>query len=167
MSHLEGRAWKFGDYISTDAIAPGRYFHLRSNLDELAKHVLEDANPEFARNVRQGDMVVAGKNFGMGSSREHAPVIMKLAGVSAVIAVSFARIFFRNAVNIGLPAITVPNVDFVADGDRLRVDLARGELVNVTQGREGRFSPLPPFMLAILDGGGVIETVIRDRGFKI
>src|SRR3990172_11872960 len=102
-----GKAWKFGDNISTDLIAPGRYFHLRSNLPELAKHVLEGARPEFASLVRSGDFVVVGENFGLGSSREHAPVIIKLAGTRAVLAKSFARIFYRNAINIGLPAIVV------------------------------------------------------------
>jgi len=99
---LEGKVWKFGDDISTDHIAPGRLFHLRSNLEELAKHVLEDADPEFAKKVQRGDFVVGGNNFGLGSSREHAPTIIKMAGVSAVLAKSFARIFFRNSINVGL-----------------------------------------------------------------
>ncbi len=102
---LTGNAWKFGDNISTDHIAPGRLFHLRSNLPELAKHVLEDADPEFAAKVAPGDFVVGGTNFGLGSSREHAPTIIKLAGVSAVLAKSYARIFFRNAINVGLPVL--------------------------------------------------------------
>src|SRR3990172_12096091 len=102
---LKGKAWKFGDNISTDHIAPGRLFHLRSNLPELAKHVLEDARPEFASQVKPGDFVVGGRNFGQGSSREHAPTIIKLAGVSAILAKSFARIFFRNAINVGLPVV--------------------------------------------------------------
>ena len=161
------RAWKFGDSISTDLIAPGRYFHLRSNLKEFSKHVMEEAYPEFAGGVRPGDIVVAGKNFGMGSSREHAPVLMKIAGVSAVVAISFSRIFFRNAVNIGLPAITVPSVDFVEDGDELKVDLALGTIQNLSRGSEVRFNPLPPFMLAILQEGGIIETVIKNRGFAL
>ena len=104
---LKGKAWKFPDNISTDHIAPGRLFHLRSNLPEFAKHVLEDADPNFASNVQKGDFVVAGSNFGLGSSREHAPQIIKLSGVSAVIAKSFARIFYRNAINIGLPILAM------------------------------------------------------------
>lgn len=167
MNNLEGRAWKFGDFITTDFIAPGRYFHLRSNLHELCKHVLEDANPDFPKLVKPGDIIVAGKNFGMGSSREHAPAIMKIAGVSAVVALSFSRIFFRNAVNIGLPAITVPSVDFVAEGDRLRIHLASGSICNLTSGLETRFAPIPAFMLNILEDGGIIETVIKNKGFKI
>src|SRR5574344_2600607 len=99
----KGKAWKFGNDISTDHIAPGRLFHLRSNLLEFAKHVLEDADPEFAQKMAVGDFVVAGSNFGLGSSREHAPQIIKIAGISAVLAKSFARIFFRNGINIGLP----------------------------------------------------------------
>lgn len=167
MNTLEGRAWKFGDFISTDLIAPGRYFHLRSNLQELSKHVLEDANPEFSKLVKPGDIVVAGKNFGMGSSREHAPVIMKMAGVSAVVALSFSRIFFRNAINIGLPAVTVSSVDFIADGDMLRLHLAAGSITNLTTGLDRKFAAIPPFMLNILKDGGVIETVIKNRGFKL
>lgn len=167
MKLLEGRAWKFGDFISTDLIAPGRYFHLRSNLQEMSKYVLEDANSEFPKQVKPGDIVVAGKNFGMGSSREHAPVIMKIAGVSAVIAESFSRIFFRNAINIGLPVITVPNLDFVSGGDILWIDLAEGLIQNVTQGGKAKFNALPPFMLNILNEGGIIETVIKNRGFQM
>ena len=101
---LQGKGWKFGDDISTDLIAPGRLFHLRSNLQELAKHVLEDADPEFVKKISKGDFVVAGKNFGLGSSREHAPTIMKIAGISAVLAKSFARILYRKAINKGRPS---------------------------------------------------------------
>ena len=119
---LSGKAWKFGDDISTDLIAPGRYYHLRSNLPELAKHVLEDADPEFASNMESGDFVVGGRNFGLGSSREHAPVIIKLAGASAIMAKTFARIFYRNCINIGLPAIEC-DTDKIAPGDELEVEL--------------------------------------------
>src|SRR4030042_618768 len=102
---MTGKAWKFGDDISTDLIAPGRLFHLRSNLPELAKHVLEDADPQFAQKMQSGDFVVGGNNFGCGSSREHAPTIIKLAGVSAVLAKSFARIFYRHSIHAGLPPL--------------------------------------------------------------
>ncbi len=128
-----GKAWKFGDNISTDLIAPGRYFHLRSNLPELAKHVLEGARPEFALLVQNGDFVVAGENFGLGSSREHAPVIIKLAGVKAVLAKSFARIFYRNCINIGLPAITC-NTDEIDERDELLLDMENGVIRNKTKG---------------------------------
>ncbi len=161
---LKGRAWKFGDDISTDHIAPGRYFHLRSNLPELAKHVLEDADPEFAKKVQKGDFVVAGRNFGLGSSREHAPRIIKLAGVSAVIAKSFARIFFRNAINVGLPAVQI-NTDEINAGDELELDLSKGTLKNLTSGKEYSFPPLPEMMRKILEAGGLVEYIKANGGF--
>ncbi len=162
----KGRAFKFGDDVSTDAIAPGRYFHLRSNLPELAKHVLEDADPEFASRVRPGDFVVAGRNFGVGSSREHAATIIKLAGVSAVLAESFARIFFRNAINVGLPAV-ICDTGSIRAGDELELDLEAGELVNVTRGERQRVTPLPPVMLAILEDGGLLEHIKKRGGLKL
>ncbi|MCL0092001.1 3-isopropylmalate dehydratase, partial [Dehalococcoidales bacterium] len=122
---LKGRAFKFGDSISTDLIVPGRLAHLRSNLPELAKHVLEDADPTFASRVKAGDFIVAGNNFGLGSSREHAPLVIKMAGVSAILAKSVASIFFRNAINQGLPVIICDTAQ-IDDGDELEVDLARG-----------------------------------------
>lgn len=163
---MRGRAWKFGDNISTDLIAPGRYFHLRSNLEELAKHVLEDARSEFASQVRKGDFIVAGENFGLGSSREHAPRIIKLAGVSAVMAKSFARIFFRNCINIGLPVV-ICDTDMIEDGDELEVDLRQGVVRNKTQGSEISFVPLPEVMTRILRDGGLIEHIKKHGGFKL
>ena len=166
METIRGRAWKFGDGISTDHIAPGRYFHLRSNLPELAKHVLEDARAEFAQGVEPGDFVVAGRNFGQGSSREHAPTIIKLAGVGAVIAKSFARIFFRNAINVGLPAIIL-DTDRIDEGDLLELDLAAGRLTDRTRGRAYTFPPLPPAMAAILADGGLVEHVKKHGGLAL
>jgi 3-isopropylmalate/(R)-2-methylmalate dehydratase small subunit len=163
---LKGKAWKFGDNISTDLIAPGRYYHLRSNLPELAKHVLEDADPEFAGNVSKGDFVVGGRNFGLGSSREHAPVIIKLAGVSAVIAKKFARIFYRNAINVGLPAIEC-DTDLIAQGDELEVDLSSGKIINKTQGTEIPFKPLPSVMTTILMDGGLAAHIAKHGDFKL
>ena len=163
---LTGRAFKFGDDISTDLIAPGRYFHLRSNLPELAKHVLEDADPEFARKVRSGDIVVAGRNFGLGSSREHAPAIMKLAGVGAVLAKSFARIFFRNSINIGLPVL-VCDTDEIEQGDVLEIDLRMGIIKDITKGIEISFNPLPEVMIKILSDGGLTEHITKNRGFNL
>ncbi len=163
---LTGRAFKFGDDISTDLIAPGRYFHLRSNLPELAKHVLEDADPEFARRIKTGDIVVAGRNFGLGSSREHAPAIMKLAGVGAVCAKSFARIFFRNSINIGLPVL-ICDTDGIEDGDLLEIDLRKGIIRNTTKGTEISFNPLPEVMIKILSDGGLTEHIIKNRGFNL
>ncbi len=159
---LKGRVWKFGDDISTDHIAPGRYFHLRSDLPELAKHVLEDADPAFAGKVQAGDFVVGGSNFGLGSSREHAPTIIKVAGVSAVLAKSFARIFFRNAINVGLPAL-ICDTDKIDQGDELAVDLASGKIENRTKGTVIEFTPLPPIMVKILGDGGLAEHV-RKHG---
>lgn len=163
---LHGKAWKFGDDVSTDLIAPGRYFHLRSDLKELAKHVLEDADPEFARKVVSGDFVVGGKNFGLGSSREHAPTIIKLSGVSCVLAKSFARIFFRNAINIGLPVIEC-DTDKIAAGDKLEIDLEKGVIVNLTKNFELKFASLPKAMTQILSDGGLVEHIKKHGDFKI
>jgi 3-isopropylmalate/(R)-2-methylmalate dehydratase small subunit len=157
---LKGRAFIFGDDISTDHIAPGRYFHLRSNLPELSKHVLEDVYPGFHDKISPGDFIVAGNNFGLGSSREHAPRIIKLAGVGAVIAKTFARIFFRNAINVGLPVIMV-ETEKIKEGDELEVDLDGGIVRNVTQGFELEFPPLPRVMQTILKDGGLVDHINR------
>ena len=166
MDKLSGRAWKFGDGISTDHIAPGRLFHLRSNLPELAKHVLEDARQGFASEVQQGDFVVGGKNFGQGSSREHAPTIIKMAGVNAVIAKSFPRIFFRNCINVGLPALIL-DTDKIDEGDELELDLLGGKLVNVSKGVSYTFPPLPRAMANILADGGLVEHIKKHGDFKL
>lgn len=163
---LNGKAWKFGDDISTDLICPGRYFHLRSNLEELAKHVLEDADPDFAKKLSRGDFVVAGNNFGLGSSREHAPTIIKLAGVSAVIAKSFARIFYRNAINIGLPLIEC-NTDIIEQGDELEIDLGAGIIKNKTKNIEIKAHPLPKVMINILNDGGLLTHIEKHGDFKL
>ncbi len=159
---LKGNAWKFGDDISTDHIAPGRLFHLRSNLPELAKHVLEDAREDFAKNMKPGDFVVGGKNFGLGSSREHAPTIIKLAGTSAVLAKSFARIFFRNAINVGLPVI-ICDTDQINEQDELEVDLSKGIVFNKTKNLSLTFPPLPDVMTKILNSGGLVA-YIKEHG---
>jgi len=159
---LHGKAWKFGDGISTDHIAPGRLFHLRSDLPELAKHCLEDVRPEFASEVQEGDVVVGGRNFGQGSSREHAPTIIKLCGAGAVLAKSFARIFFRNCVNVGLPALIV-DTDKIDDGDELDIDLATGEIKDLTNGEDLKAPALPPVMRNIIADGGLVEH-IRKHG---
>ncbi|WNY24789.1 3-isopropylmalate dehydratase small subunit [Methanolapillus millepedarum] len=162
----KGKAFKFGDDISTDHIAPGRLFHLRTNLPELAKHVLEDADPEFAKKVQKGDFVVAGNNFGLGSSREHAPTIIKMAGVSAVLAKSFARIFYRNAINVGLPVL-ICDTDQISEGDQLEVDLSSGTIKDVTKGITLTFSPLPDAMIKILNDGGLVAHIEKNGGFNI
>ncbi|GBE58398.1 2,3-dimethylmalate dehydratase small subunit [bacterium BMS3Abin01] len=163
---LKGKAWKFGDSISTDHIAPGRYFHLRTNLPELAKHVLEDADESFAAGLEPGDFVVAGRNFGLGSSREHAPRIIKLAGINAVLAQSFARIFFRNAINVGLPVLEV-DTSGIEPGDQLEVDLEAGEVRNITRGETLAFAPLPPVMVKILADGGLVEHFKKYGDFNL
>ncbi len=163
---IRGKAWKFGDGISTDHIAPGRLFHLRSNLPELAKHCLEDARPDFASKVRPGDFVVGGRNFGQGSSREHAPVVIKLCGVGAVLAKSFARIFFRNCINVGLPVLIL-DTDSVNEGDELEVDLAAGKVRNLTNGTESDTPPLPPVMRRIIADGGLVEHIKKHGRLNV
>ena len=163
---MRGRGFKFGDDISTDLIAPGRYFHLRSNLPELAKHVLEDADPGFASKVKPGDIVVGGRNFGLGSSREHAPTIMKIAGVGAVLAKSFARIFYRNSINIGLPVL-ICDTDKIDEGDILEIDLRKGVVRNLTKILEISFSPLPEVMIKILSDGGLVDHITKNMGFNL
>ncbi|MHC4506248.1 MAG: 3-isopropylmalate dehydratase small subunit [Planctomycetota bacterium] len=163
---MKGRVWKLGDHVSTDLIAPGRLFHLRSNLPELAKHVFEDADPELAAKIKPGDFVVAGVNFGCGSSREHAPTIIKIAGVSAVLAKSFARIFFRNAVNIGLPVVVL-DTGAIDQGDEIELDLAGGVVRNLTKGAEASFPPIPPFMRKILDDGGLVAHIRKHGDFAV
>jgi len=163
---LKGKSFKFGDDISTDLIAPGRYFHLRSNMPELAKHVLEDADSEFAKKVKQGDFIAAGKNFGLGSSREHAPAIIKLAGVGAVLAKSFALIFFRNSINIGLPVL-ICDTDKISENDELEIDLSRGLIKNKTKNIELGFKALPDVMIKLLNDGGLVEHIIKNKGFNL
>ncbi len=163
---LKGKVFKFGDNISTDHIVPGRLLHLRSNLPELAKHVLEDADPTFAQRVKGGDFIVAGKNFGLGSSREHAPLVIKMSGVSAVLAKSVARIFFRNAINVGLPVL-ICDTESINDGDELEVDLELGKVKNLTSGTELSFSPMPDIMLNILNEGGLVPYIKKHKDFVV
>jgi len=163
---LKGKAFKFGDNISTDHIIPGRFAYLRSNLPELAKHVMEDADPDFAGKVSKGDFIVGGGNFGLGSSREHAPLVIKMAGVSAILAKSVARIFFRNAINLGLPVL-ICDTDGINDGDELEVDLAGGTVYDKTSGEKLTFSRLPKVMLDILDEGGLVPYIQKYGDFKL
>jgi 3-isopropylmalate/(R)-2-methylmalate dehydratase small subunit len=163
---LKGKVFKFGDNISTDLIVPGRLANLRSNLPELAKHVLEDADPTFAARVKPGDFVVGGSNFGLGSSREHAPLVIKMAGVSAVLAKSVARIFFRNAINQGLP-ILICDTSVINEGDQLEVDLAAGIVNDLTNGKKLTVGKIPPVMLNILNEGGVLPYIKKYGDFKL
>ena len=163
---LAGRAFKFGDNISTDHITPGRLAHLRSNLPELAKHVMEDADPTFVSRVKAGDFIVAGNNFGLGSSREHAPLVIKMAGVRAILAKSVARIFFRNAVNLGLPVL-ICDTALIDDGDELEVDLAAGTVKDTTNGNQLTSGKIPEVMLRILDEGGLIPYIQKYGDFRL
>ena len=166
MGVLRGTAWTFGDDVSTDHIAPGRLLHLRSDLPELAKHVMEDADPGFAAAMSRGDFIVGGRNFGLGSSREHAPRIIKIAGVGAVLAQSFARIFFRNAINVGLPLLQC-DTSGIDQGDELEIDLEGGEVRNATKDAVVRFVPLPPVMVKILADGGLVDHIKKHGGFDL
>lgn len=154
---IEGKVWKFGDDVDTDAIIPARYLNT-SDPAELAGHVMEDADREFPKKVSRGDILVAGKNFGCGSSREHAPIAIKAAGVGAVVAKSFARIFFRNAFNIGLPIFESPHVaDSTEEGDVIEIDADRGLARNLTKGTEFPIKPVEGFMQELISAGGLIE----------
>ena len=161
---LRGKAFKFGDNISTDHICPGRYFHLRSNLPELAKHTLEDVEPGFCTMVNPGDFVVAGLNFGLGSSREHAAVVIKMTGVAAILAKSAARIFYRNAVNVGIP-ILICDTDKIKQGDELEIDLTNSLVKNLTSGTELPVGKFPDVMLSILEEGGLIPYIKKHGSF--
>ena len=163
---MKGRAFKFGDSVSTDLIIPGRYAQLRSNLPELAKHVMEDADPAFASKVKTGDFIVAGKDFGLGSSREHAPLVIKIAGVSAIMAKSIARIFFRNAINQGLPVL-ICDTDKIDTGDELEVDLLKCTITDLTNGNRLAFNKIPQVMLDILGEGGLIPYIGKYGDFRL
>ena len=163
---LKGKAFKFGDNISTDHIIPGRYAHLRSDLPELAKHVMEDADSTFVKKVKSGDFIIAGKNFGLGSSREHAVLVIKMAGVSAILAKSVARIFFRNAINQGLPTL-ICDTDKIDAGDKLEVNLAGGIITDLTKGVQLTFGKIPKVMLDILNEGGLIPYIDEHGDFEL
>jgi 3-isopropylmalate/(R)-2-methylmalate dehydratase small subunit len=161
-TRFQGKAWVFGDSIDTDMITPGKYLAI---LDPkgLAEHVLEGADPSFAKKVQPGDLLVAGQNFGCGSSREHAPVAIKGAGIPVVVAESFARIFYRNAINIGLPVLEVPGVHALAqEGDTLEVDLTKGTVRNARTGKTLQGAPLSAKAVGILEAGGLVN-VVRQK----
>lgn len=154
---LKGRAWRFGDDVDTDAIIPARYLNT-SDPAELAKHVMEDADKDFPARVGKGDVLVAGKNFGCGSSREHAPIAIKAAGISAVVARSFARIFYRNSFNIGLPIFECPEAsERITEGDVIEIDADSGLIRNLTKAEQYSARPIPPFMQELISAGGLIE----------
>ncbi len=158
-TQLEGTVWKYGEHINTDVILPARYLNLFQP-EDLVPHCMEDLDKSFARDVQPGDIIVAGENYGCGSSREHAPIAIKASGVSCIIAASFARIFFRNAINIGLPLFEHPEAAHDAKkGDRIRVNLLTGEIHNMTQQKSYHVNPLPPFIQNIIQAGGLMPYV--------
>jgi 3-isopropylmalate/(R)-2-methylmalate dehydratase small subunit len=158
---LKGKAWKFGADVNTDLILPARYLNT-SDPTELAKHCMEDADPTFAGKVSPGDFIVAGNNFGCGSSREHAPIAIKAIRISCVVAASFARIFYRNAFNLGLPILeSAKAAEAVKTGDELEVNLATGQIINLSQGSAYQAQPVPPFMQKLLAAGGLMPYVMK------
>jgi 3-isopropylmalate/(R)-2-methylmalate dehydratase small subunit len=163
---LKGTAHVYGDHINTDYIISGKYKFKTLDMQELSCHVLEDLDPEFCKRVEEGDFIVAGINFGCGSSREQAPLVIKFAGVSAVIASSFARIFYRNSINKGLPLVEC-DTSGIESGDQLELDLESGEVRNLTRGTVLRAAPLPEVMMRILNEGGLVEHLKKHGGFSL
>lgn len=154
-----GIAYKYGDNVDTDVIIPARYLNI-IDANELAKHAMEDIDKNFATNVKAGDVIVAGSNFGSGSSREHAPLVLKTAGVAAVIAPSFARIFYRNAFNIGFPILECSEASEKIDaGDEIEIDFSTGSIKNITKGEEYKAEPMPEFMTNLINSGGLVNYV--------
>ncbi len=158
---MRGKVWKFGKNIDTDIIIAARYLNT-SDPKELAKHIMEDADPKFTQKMQPGDIIVAGENFGCGSSREHAPIALKSAGISAVIAPTFARIFYRNAFNMGLPIFELKEVDEINEGDIVKIDMHKGEIINETTNKSYKFTPIPEFMQELVDAGGLIEYAKKE-----
>ena len=153
---LNGKVWKFGKDIDTDLIIAARYLNT-SVPEELAKHVMEDSDPEFVTKMNKGDVIVAGENFGCGSSREHAPIALKAAGVAAIIAPTFARIFYRNAFNMGLPIFELPESEEISEGDEISVNMDNGTITNKTTNKTYNFTPIPEFMQELIDAGGLMN----------
>ncbi len=163
---LRGKVLKFGDQVSTDAIIPSRLADLRGNLTELTKHIFEDLDPNFLKRVRPGDFLVAGRNFGLGSSREYAPRVIQVSGVRLILVTSVARIFFRNAINIGLPVLRC-DTERIKEGDDLEVDWELGKVRNLTTGLELPSTRIPPFMAKILEEGGLLPYIEKYGDFRI
>jgi len=160
---LEGTVWKFGDNVEKDVINPATYL-VTTDYGELGQHCMEGLDPSFSEKVRPGDIIVAGKNFGCGSSREHAPMAIKGAGISCVLAESFARIFFRNAFNMGLAIFEAPDVsEAIQAGDRLSVNQETGEIIDHTRGRHLVANPIPPFMQGLIEAGGLMSYVLKQK----
>ncbi len=155
-ANIDGKVWTFGKDVDTDLIIAARYLNT-SVPEELAKHVMEDADPEFVNNISVGDLIVAGENFGCGSSREHAPIALKAAGIAAIIAPTFARIFYRNAFNMGLPIFELDQSAEISEGDELSVNMNAGTITNKTTNKSYRFTPIPVFMQELINAGGLMN----------
>ncbi|MFB6215994.1 MAG: 3-isopropylmalate dehydratase small subunit [Candidatus Aenigmatarchaeota archaeon] len=167
MEDIEGNVWKFGDHISTDLIISGKYKFETLDMSKLSEHAMEGADPEFSEKVNEGDIIVAGENCGCGSSREQAPLVLRELGIGLIISKFFARIFFRNAINVGLPIIESEEIpDEVEEGDRLRADLKEGKVKNVTSGKEYDVEAMPDFLLSILEDGGLVEQYKEKKEFQ-
>ena len=166
MSIMNGKAHTFGDNLNTDYVISGKYKFKTLDMKELSKHVMEDIRPGFYDEIKKGDFVVAGENLGAGSSREQAPLVLKAAGIGAVVARSFARIFYRNCINVGLPVVEV-DTSGIEEGDELQVDIAAGVVKNITKGVTLEARPLPPVMMKILSDGGLAEHLKKHGGFAL
>ena len=163
MNKITGKVWNFGANIDTDVIIAARYLN-SSDPEHLAKYVMEDADPEFPKKLQRGDVIVAGENFGCGSSREHAPIALKAAGVAAVVAPSFARIFYRNAFNMGLPIFELPQSLEIKEGEEISIDLDNGKITNNTTNKTYDFIAIPPFMQELIAAGGLINYAKAEMG---
>lgn len=161
MNKITGKVWNFGSNIDTDLIIAARYLS-SSDPDHLAKYVMEDADPDFASKVQPGDIIVAGENFGCGSSREHAPIALKAAGIAAVIAPTFARIFYRNAFNMGLPIFELENATDILEGENITINLDEGTIESIDKKKTYKFSPIPPFMQELLACGGLMNYAAKE-----
>jgi len=160
---LKGRVWRFGSNIDTDTIIPARYLNT-SDPRELASHCMEEVEPRFSEKVKKGDVIVAERNFGCGSSREHAPIAIKAVGISCVVAKSFARIFYRNCFNMGLPILESAEAwEGIKEGDEIEIDLQKGEISNLTLDRKYQARPIPPFMQELIEDGGLMKHVAKQR----
>lgn len=161
MQKIAGKVWNFGKDIDTDLIIAARYLNT-SDPEELAKHVMEDADPDFVTKMQPGDIIVAGENFGCGSSREHAPIALKAAGIAAVVAPTFARIFYRNAFNMGLPIFELPESAEIKEGEEISIDMGAGTISNLTTGKIYTFTPIPEFMQELLNAGGLMNYAAEE-----
>ena len=160
---LKGKVWKFGDDVNTDEIIPARFLNTHDP-QELGAHCMEEIDPAFSKKISKGDIIVAGKNFGCGSSREHAQIAIKGAGISCVIAESFARIFYRNAINVGLPILEIKEANELREGDYLEVDLDKGMVLNLSENKQYKAQPLPKFIQDIIKSGGLLNWIKKRKG---